>query len=144
MSSKVMIASGKQQGFSIVFAIFVLVVLSLLATAMFNIMAAGSDTVARQVLSARALFAAESGAQRQLNAIFPPGASASVTASCAGSAGSPRTNTFSMGGLIGCSDVIVVCDYVLIDAVNYFSLTSTGRCGPADDSAVRAIEVRAK
>ena len=84
-----MIASGKQQGFSIVFAIFVLVVLSLLATAMFNIMAAGSDTVARQVLSARALFAAESGAQRQLNAIFPPGASASVTASCAGSAGSP-------------------------------------------------------
>lgn len=137
------IASRKQQGLSVVLAIFVLVVLSLLAAAMFNIMASGSDSVAREVVSARALFAAESGAQRQLNGIFPPGGVVE-TGSCSSAVETPRANTFVMGGLIGCNDVVVVCEYVSIDAVNYFSLTSTGRCGPAGDGAVRVIEVQAK
>ncbi len=137
------IASRKQQGLSLVLAIFVLVILSMLSAAMFNIMASGSDSVAREVVSARALFAAESGAQRQLNAILPPGG-AVVTGSCSGAVGTPRTNTFTMGGLIGCNDVVVVCEYVSIEAVNYFSITSTGRCGPAGDGAVRIIEVQAR
>ncbi len=136
-------ARSKQHGLSLVLAIFVLVVLSLLAAAMFNLMASGADSVAREVLSARALFAADSGAQRQLNEIFPP-AGAAVPANCASAAQTPRTNTFTMGGLTGCNNVVVVCDYVLIDTVNYFSITSTGSCGPAGDDAVRVIEVQAK
>ncbi|MEH6557963.1 MAG: hypothetical protein V7459_01155 [Oceanicoccus sp.] len=136
-------ASHKQQGISIVLAIFVLVILSLLAAAMFNIMAAGADSVAREVVSTRALFAADSGAQRQLNAIFPPGGVA-VTASCSNAEGTPRTNTFTMGGLVGCNDVVVVCEYVSIDTINYFSITSTGQCGPAGDGALRVVGVQAK
>lgn len=130
------------QGFSIVMAMFILVVLALLAAAMLSIVGAGSDSVAREVLSARALMAAESGAQRKLNEIFPPGAAVNP-ASCQSA---PGTNYTDFSGLVGCSNfsVVVECSSVNVNAVNYFTLTSVGRCGPTSDQAVRIVEVQAK
>jgi MSHA biogenesis protein MshP len=121
-------------------AIFILVVLSMLAAAMISIMAAGTDSVAREVLSARALMAAESGAQRNLNEIFTPGAAVDT-------AGCQAAKSYSgFAGLVGCSNVSVVvdCNFVTVNTVNYFTLTSVGRCGPVSDQAVRVIEVQAK
>ncbi len=132
-----------QQGISIVLAIFILVVLSLLAAALINVLAGGTESVAREVISTRALFAAESGAQRQLNEIFTPGSAMNVAA-CADAVNTPRTNTFTLGGLFGCGNAVVECEYVTIDSINYFTVTSTGSCGPTGEPSVRVIQVQAK
>ena len=113
-------------------------------------------SVAREVLSARALFAAESGAERKLNEIFPPGAVASVPASCSGNGEATDlddkvdttfynpANGNALVGLQGCSQVAVSCHYRVIDTVTYYFLTSNGRCGPANDSAERVVFIQAK
>ena len=135
-----LVASKSQQGLSLVIAVFILVALALLGAAMINILAGGTASVAREVISTRALFAAESGAQRKLNEIFY--ASGSVTpGQC-----TPTTYTgvSAFGGLFGCGDVSVDCSYVTIDITNYYTITSTGSCGPADAPAVRAVLVQAK
>ena len=138
------VGKRSQQGLSLVLAIFILVVLSLLGAALINILNVGTESVAREVISTRALFAAESGAQRQLNAIFPPGAATS-TGQCAASAGAVRTNSFTLSGLVGCnSSVAVQCSYITIDGVNYFTIVSTGNCGPPNEPSVRVVEVQAK
>lgn len=126
----------QQSGMSLVLAIFVLVVMSLLGAAMVNILRSGSDSVAREVISSRALMAAESGAQRLLNEIFPPGG-AVLTANC-------RDKTYVMNGLFACNTVDVSCQVLTIDSVNYFTLSSTGRCGPLGDESIRVIQVQAK
>jgi MSHA biogenesis protein MshP len=131
----------KQQGLSLVLAIFVLVVLSLLAGALFNIMSVGTDSVAREVLSARALMAANSGAEINLNELFPPG-SATAASNCLGTASAPRT--VSINGLLGCADTELVCTATVVDGVNYFTISSTGYCGPASEPAVRTVQVQAR
>lgn len=136
-----MMMRKNQQGLSLVLAIFVLVVLSMLAGSLFNILSIGSDSVAREVLSARALMAANSGAEINLNEIFPPG-SVTVSANCSGTTATPRT--ISMDGLLGCADTELVCTASLIDGVNYFTITSTGYCGPASEPAVRVVQVQAR
>lgn len=132
----------KPQGFSIVMAMFILVVLSLLGAAMLSIAGSGNESVARAVLSARALMAAESGAQRKLNEIFPPGGAVNPAA-CQSS---PGTDYVNFTGLVGCSNfsVVVECDSITVNAVHYFTLTSVGSCGPTSEPAVRIIEVQAK
>ncbi|MEE8057807.1 MAG: hypothetical protein V3T17_08235 [Pseudomonadales bacterium] len=135
----------KQQGLSLILAIFVLVVLSMLGAAMMNILASGSDSVAREVLATRALLAAESGAQQMLNTIFPPGGTIDPNDcdSIPGD-GSPEVHPFPLAGLFGCSGAEVTCAYTTIGAAHYYTIISTGSCGPANDLAVRVIEVQAK
>jgi MSHA biogenesis protein MshP len=129
---------NNQQGFSVVMAVFIIVVLGMLAAAMIKFLAAGSESVAREIISARALMAADSGAQRTLNAIFPPGG-VTDTSACG-------LNNYTFNGLEGCSNVAVAvtCNFVTVDAVNYFTIRSEGRCGPLSDQAVRVVEVQAK
>ena len=124
----------KQQGLSLVMVIFIIVVLSMLGTAMLRIMAVSSDSVAREILSTRALHAAESGVQVKLNQIFIGGSGCS-------------TGLPSLGGLQGCSVSIEQCrtlEVPLGSGQNYYSIISVGRCGPATDQAVRRVEVQAK
>lgn len=137
------VKENRQNGLSLVLAIFVLVIMSLLAAALINITSTGAESVAREVLSVRALLAAESGAQVQLSEIFPAGAPMN-TDSCAASQNTWETSNYTLGGLLGCSSVSVQCKYVVVDGVNYFSIASTGSCGPAGDAATRVIEVQAK
>ena len=131
-----------QQGLSLVMAIFILVLLSLLGTAMINIIAGGTESVAREVISARALFLAESGAQRMLNETFPPGSTASVTTAC----DSAPFNYPSFGGIEGCSNqsVTIDCTQRTVNSANYYTIISTASCGPANELAVRVVEVQAK
>lgn len=139
-----------QQGVSLILAIFILVVLSLLGAAMINILSAGGESVAREVLSTRALYVAESGAQRALREIFPPGSTTGQTAVCdtlQSTAGADYPSS-SLAGLQGCStfQAEIDCSRVFIAATgaNYFTLTSTGRCGPAGEQAVRVVQIQAR
>jgi MSHA biogenesis protein MshP len=126
---------------------FILTALSALGAAMIQMLGASDELIAREVISTRALFAAESGVQRKLGEIFPPAAGVAAPAACASAAGLSSTTTYTaanMAGLTGCNSVSVDCRYVVIDAVNYFNLISTGRCGPTNSEAVRVIELQAK
>ena len=126
-----------QAGFSIVIAIFILVVLSLLGAAMINLTSTGADSVAREVISTRALMAANSGAERMLSSIFNPGGVV-LPGNCT------VGNNYGAMGLLGCSNVVVDCNSVNVNGIDYFTITSTGICGPNGDEAHRVVEVQAK
>ncbi len=119
-----------QQGVSLILVIFIIVVLSMLGAAMLKVMSVGSDAVAREVLSTRALHAAESGAQAQLSEIFVVGGTCPMTVP-------PFT------ALKGCT-VAIECSSLPVGGTNYYSIVSKGRCGPVGDQAVRRVEVQAK
>lgn len=123
--------ASRQRGASLVLATFVLVVLGLLATVMINLLTAGTDSVAREVLSTRALLAAESGVQAKLNEIFIGGGGCGSTG-------------FTIAGLPGCTSTITSCNVVTVNSINYYTIVSEGRCGPTGEPAVRQIEVQAK
>lgn len=135
-------SANKQHGLSLVIAIFILVILSLLGAAMINILSAGTESVAREVLSTRALFAAESGAQRKLNEIFDPGGAVQPDL-CANV--SDTYTQVDLDGIQGCStlEVVVDCARAFVNDINYFTITSEASCGPADSPAVRRIQVQA-
>lgn len=134
---------SRQRGVSLVIALFILVVLALLGAAMINMLAGGADSAAREVISARALFVAESGAQRKLSEIFPPGTTSSVPGACT----AENWSSADLGGIAGCGNlqVTIACSLAApAGADRYYTITSSGRCGPSGDAAVRVVEVQAR
>jgi MSHA biogenesis protein MshP len=139
-------AFARQAGFSIPAAIFVLVVVSMLGVAMVNILNQGQEAVAREVISIRALMAAESGAERGLQNVLVAGVA------CSGAPGTPAAltsiNFGVVAGMQGCT-ANVLCEQVQVDIDNngvqvpFYTLTSTGQCGSPSDPAVRTIQVQA-
>lgn len=131
-----------QQGLSLILVVFSILLLSVLGGAMVQLMTVSSDSVAREVLSARAFMAAESGAQRLLSDIWQNG-----PAACTVTAGVRQIHPLTFSGLPSCSDVSVDCVYVQVPAATgslYYTVISTGSCGPAGDGATRVIEVQAR
>ena len=127
----------RQRGFSLPVAIFILVVMALLGAAIVNIMLSGQQGVSSEVLSTRAFFSAESGAQYALAQVFPLDGS---PGSC--QAPYPTLNLTSTG-LAGCS-ANVSCSSSTIGSNVYYTITSTGNCNFVDSSAVRQIELMAR
>lgn len=125
-------AFNRQRGFSIVAAVFILVVLSLLAAAMLRLISSGSDSVAREVISARTFMAASSGAERHLKEIFTDGMACTAA-----------PLSYGDMGLLGCIDVEVICEQVTVAAINYYTITSTAQCGPVSQPSTRIVQVQA-
>ena len=142
----------RQRGFSIPIALFVLVVVAMLGAAMQKILSEGEQSIAREVLSMRALMAAESGIERGLNQVLEIN-----PASCTGNLNNPPTSlsplisawSLSITGMSSC-DVNVSCGVVTHDSdgdgtlESYYTLRSSGQCGPAADRAFRLVEVQAR
>ena len=143
---------SSQRGFSIPAAIFVLVVVAMLGTGMQKILSKGEQDVAREVLSMRALMAAESGIERGLNQVLETN-----PASCTGNLSNPPTSltplisswVLSAAGMSSC-EVNVICGVAQHDVdndgllENYYTLRSSGQCGPPADRAFRLVEVQAR
>jgi MSHA biogenesis protein MshP len=130
---------NRQKGSSIMMAIFVLIVVGLLGSAMVSLLNQSEEGVAREVVSMRALMAAESGAERGLQQALGgacPGTGVTLA---------PMLNwSFaSSTGLQGC-DAVVSCAAQLIDGTNYYTIKSHGECGPADSRAHRIIQLQAQ
>ncbi len=120
---------------------------------MVNILNRGQETMAREILSMRALMAAESGAERALNLLF---LGAGV---CGGDLSNPpnsfaplaNMNPWNMvaAGMTGC-EINVSCGLTVIDSnndgidENFYTLHSQAGCGPAADRAYRIVEVQAR
>lgn len=133
------VPARRQTGFSMPVAIFILVVMALIGTAMVQLVSTGHMSVANEALSTRAFYAAESGAQWGMNRLFPPTGSSCPATSCVASS----SLTFTAAGLSGCSAVVVCTGLGTFSGREHYGLTSTGTCGSSETTATREIEVRA-
>jgi len=126
--------NSKQQGLSLPILLFILIVLGLLATALFRITSQTTAANAQQVISTRAFFAAESGANAQALRLFPVNGGATVCA--------PITLNFTAAGLNGCS-ATTSCTPIVAAGTTYYQVQSQGQCNAGQTlQATRTIEVR--
>jgi len=112
---------SRQQGSALVVAVFVIVVMGLIASALFALFGSASQSSAANVGGARAQFAAQSGLQAGYLKLFP------LTG---GAADCSVTNlTFSEEGLKNCS-VAVECTEIAVVALSatLYRLQATGSC----------------
>jgi len=124
---------NKQRGLGLPVAIFIIVVMAFIAVGVTQMTTASSKSYAQNVLSTRAFYAAESGAQLRLNTVIS-------TSPCAcGTAG--QTFTFSVTGLNNCQ-AVTTCNQLTAGADTYCTISSVGSCDGSN--AVRQIEVRVK
>ena len=152
-----LLQSSKQQGSSLVLALFVIIILTLLGSVLMRMISTSSETVSQEVLGARAYMAANSAMQAELQLLFPLNGGTSFC---------NATHTFSyefqtplnedIPGLYDC-EAATTCDnyYPIIadpTATQYYRLTSTGECGSgameADSKVIvkssRTIQVEAR
>ena len=130
---------NRQRGAGLPVALFIITVLALIVTSMAQQQESTGAAVSQQILSQRAFYAAESGAQ------------AAVTEALYGSGcGSvPGSLSFTGRGLNGCSTSLS-CSVVRADIEgdaadeDVYTLVSTGQCGVGTEQATREIEVRVR
>jgi MSHA biogenesis protein MshP len=134
----------KQQGFLIPLAMFIVVVLGLLATTISKLAGSAQNLALREDISTQALFAAESAANLALYNLFLSASTrAQTTTNCTAINGSSRS--FTATGLNGCS-VSWSCA-VTTDTGNtqsFYRITSAVSCGSGNLSAQRTLVVSAK
>ena len=131
----------KERGSSLVIAIFILVVMSVLGAAMINMLRSNEQTYAYEVLGTRAYAAAQSGVQRKLQELFPLGEGTNIS-QCS------TESTFSFTnheGLNSCQATVSCSSKLHAESViRYFTVSSNGQCDINGEKTSRTIEVRAK
>jgi len=125
---------GRQRGMGLVGAVFLIVVVSLLGLAMSRMLATDAVIYSYEILSLKAFYTAESGAQLGANRVLPPTGAGSCSA---------RTFTFQDAPMASC-EAVVACAATLVNSDTYYTLTSVGTCTAGDTSAVRTVQVRLK
>ncbi len=123
----------RQRGIGLVAAIFLIVVVAALVTAIVRTVRTSADAFSLDVVSQRAFLAAESGAQLGLNRVFAP----SGTPACGN-----WTWQLDAVGLASCR-AEVACRSEVVDGTPYYTLESDGRCDVAGVVAERRVLVRA-
>jgi MSHA biogenesis protein MshP len=131
-----MYSNARQQGFSLPIAVFILVIMALIGVALIDITKIGYQGMSTEVMSTRAFYASESGAQYALSQLFPLDGS---PASCL--APYPTLN-FNSNGLNNCS-AVVSCNSNTVGSNTYYIISSIGNCNTGEFSATRQIEVMA-
>jgi len=126
----------KQKGISLAFLLFTIVIVSLLAAGLMRLNAQSGISTVHQVISTRAFFAAESGANLQALAVFPVNGAAGTCSS--------QNFNFTNSGLASCT-ATTSCSTVVINSNNYYQIVSQGQCNSGQPlQATRTIEVRLK
>lgn len=121
-----------ERGFSLILAIFLMVVFALLLAALVQIETASNHISGAQATAERALMAAQSGAEAGVYQITP--ATGSPAAACF----SPISSS-SLAGLANCS-VSATCSSATDASGNTdFLVTSTGTCGAATRTVVVSL-----
>lgn len=123
-----------QQGLGLVGAVFVIVVVALLAVAMAKMLEADKLSQSYEVLGLKAFLAAESGAQLGVNRLLAPeSAGACVN----------LNQSFTATSLRFCRAEIS-CGLMNSGGETFYTITSRGFCSAGDLLASRALEVRVK
>lgn len=139
----------KQQGSAIVLALFIIVVMSLLGTAMVRMLSANAENIVYEVVGTRAYFAAQAGMQEGLHNIYPLQAPAE---DCTALSPIPFTlvnRNYSNEGLLNCSATVIVTNCESIETAvgvfeHFYLIESTGQCTAGDITTTRTIEVQSR
>jgi MSHA biogenesis protein MshP len=143
----------KQQGSAIVLALFIIVVMSLLGTAMVRMLSANAENIVYEVVGTRAYFAAQAGMQEGLHNIYPLQAPAE---DCTALSPIPFTLPFTLvnrnygnEGLLNCSATVIVTNCESIATAGgvfeyFYLIESTGQCTAGDITTTRIIEVQSR
>ena len=133
---------NKQGGSSLVIAIFIIVVISMLGAALVKMIRSSSDSIVYEVLGTRAYNAAQIGLQWQLQQIFPLNNNTPLT--CAAVSTIPP-NIATAVGLENCKIISPVsCTSSEVLGTTYYTVTSTGQCEVAGVLTSRTLEVQAR
>ena len=122
------------QGLGLVSAIALIMVVAVIMVAITGMVQNSSKGFTQDILSHRALLAAESGSQLGLNRLFPPQGAGACT---------NQTWDLSGFGLPSCQ-ANVVCRAEVVDSTTYYTLESDGRCVAGQDIAERSVLVRVR
>lgn len=131
----------QQQGFLLPLALFILVVMGVLALTISRTSIQTQTSSIQEFMNIQALYAAESGAQRGMQRLFFNAAikRADVDSRCASW---KETYSFTANGLSACMAEV---ECVLVpDAANirsFYTITSEGSCGADQYRAVRTVQV---
>lgn len=123
----------KQKGLGLPVAIFVITIMSIIAVAINRINEASSQSYSQNVLSSRAFYAAESGAQLKAHSVL-----ATTPCDCGST---DVVYDFSVKGLNQCR-AATNCTSFSVNGNTYCTIKSIGRCDNAN--AERTVEVRLK
>tara|TARA_R110001583_G_scaffold25237_3_gene91495 strand:- start:66 stop:464 length:399 start_codon:yes stop_codon:yes gene_type:complete len=125
---------SKQSGIGLPVALFIITIMSLIAVAVNQISETSNQSYSQNLLSTRAFYAAESGAQlRAQSALF------SQPCSCGGS--EDVEYDFTVIGLNQCS-ALTTCTSFVANGDTFCTIRSMGRCD--NSNAERTVEVRLK
>ncbi|MGL4205502.1 MAG: MSHA biogenesis protein MshP [Aeromonadaceae bacterium] len=130
-----------QSGSAVLIALFVIVIVGLLAAALSRLLLDASEKVTVEVLGVRALMAAQSGLEQGLYQLYPNGSWQAALPDTNGKSGCARVSTTLLAGnegLSGCS-VTIACSALTLSsgALTSYRLTSSGLCnggGSLNDS----------
>ncbi len=132
-------AQHQQSGSALVIAIFIIVVMTLLGSALVKMVSSNAETIAYEVIGTRAFQAAQAGAQKKMSILFPllPSSGTCTVDS--------EYDFSTIEGLENCKAVDVNCiQDATVSGVSYYSITSTGQCNVAGVFTSRTIEIKAK
>ncbi|NQZ93680.1 MAG: hypothetical protein HRT97_15225 [Moritella sp.] len=131
----------QQQGSMLVIAIFIIVVISLLAASLSRILSSTADSVANEVYSAKAYYAADSGMEYGIYQVLSNGL---VCAAFPGDDLITGFDTSTEVGLENC-DVEISCQTInLPDNSKQYYLISTGTCDGGKIVAQHKVEAEVK
>ena len=122
---------ANQQGSSLILALFVIIILTLIGSVLTRIISTSSETVSQEVLGTRAYMAANSAMQAELQLIFP----LNTTGVCNATNVAPYDFKTVLGddipGLYACNATTQCILYHtdIVTGIKYYRLTSTGKCG---------------
>lgn len=124
----------RQRGFSLPLAVFIIVIMALIGTAMVSLSQTGQRSVASEVQSIRTFYAAETGAQTAVAQLLPldgsqPGCTA-VSASI----------NLTAPAQDGCTATLT-CQALTLAGDDYYRITSDANCSFAGNDTRRRIEV---
>lgn len=123
-----------QTGLGLVGAVFVIVVVALLAVAMAKMLEADKLSQSFETLGLKAFLAAESGAQLGVNRLLAPdGVGACVT----------TTESLEANSLRFCT-ADISCGLMTSGGETFYTITSRGSCRAGDLIASRALEIRVR
>lgn len=127
----------QQQGSSLILALFVIIILTLLGSVLMRMIFTSSETVSQEVLGTRAYMAAKSAMQAELQKLFPlkPIVSISCDVSFFDKPYYLQTAlNEDIPGFYDC-EAFTSCENYFSDTryppavIKYYRLTSTGKCG---------------